>query len=102
MAGDVAPSHNAVSFRRHDMRVSLLNHIQNEIACLRKRERFKHGQVFSLPRDNVESRMETLNVLCGCIGDFNHTSSKVLRFPKVFVEDCLIRKRPASKTPVAQ
>ncbi len=87
MAGDVAPSYNAVSFGRHDMRVSLLDHIQDEIACLRKRECFKHRQVFSLPRDRVECRMETFNVLNCCTGDFNHISSKGCPAYKVFVED---------------
>lgn len=65
MTAYVTPSHDMLFCGRHDMRVSALNHVENEIAGLRQGERFKHGQIFSLPRNDIESGVKTADMRLG-------------------------------------
>jgi hypothetical protein len=62
MPADVAPADDLFAAHGNELRIAVCDHTHHELPRLRQGCCFQHGQVFFLPRDEIEGAMKALDV----------------------------------------
>lgn len=62
MPADIAPTDDLVSSGGNELRIAFRNHAHHELTSLGQGRCFQHGQVFFLPRDDVQRTMKAVDM----------------------------------------